>query len=146
MLTIRPTTAEDLPVVYQFICDLEEEILPYEAFSRVFLHNLQSSDIKGWLAMVGSGENLQPAGFISVHLQHLLHHAALVAEVQELYVLAAYRGQAIGKLLLATATEWTVTKGCLEIEVTSNQVRKDAHRFYVREGYTNSHFKLTKKL
>ena len=34
--------------------------------------------------------------------------------------------------------------GCYRIQLTSNKVRSDAHRFYLRHGFVNSHegFKL----
>ena len=36
--------------------------------------------------------------------------------------------------------------GCMQIEVACNQLRKDTHRFYLREGMHNFHFKFSKSL
>lgn len=35
---------------------------------------------------------------------------------------------------------------CVQFEVTSNQKRKNAHRFYQREGLEQTHVKLTESL
>jgi len=36
--------------------------------------------------------------------------------------------------------------GCSQIEVACNQLRKDTHQFYAREGMHNFHFKFSKQL
>ncbi len=36
--------------------------------------------------------------------------------------------------------------GCSQIELACNQLRKDTHRFYLREGMHNFHFKFSKRL
>jgi GNAT superfamily N-acetyltransferase len=45
------------------------------------------------------------------------------------------RGLGIGRLLCAEAERWTQTQGLTLIRVTSRSTRKDAHRFYLRDGY-----------
>lgn len=71
---------------------------------------------------------------------------ALIAEVLELAVASAHRRKEIGKELLARASQFAKETGCLQIELTCNHIRKDAHRFYLREGMRNSHFKFSKVL
>jgi (aminoalkyl)phosphonate N-acetyltransferase len=140
MLEIRATNSQDLAQIYLFVCELEEETLDKAAFEAVYLQNLQSPQIKSWLAFIDQ----QAVGFISVHLQYLLHHAAQVAEIQEFYVNPTQRSAGIGKQLLAVAETWVQQQGVKEIELSTNQKRIHAHRFYLREGYKNSHFKMTK--
>jgi len=45
------------------------------------------------------------------------------------------RSQGIGAALVRAAEAWLKERGCGVIEVTSNLVRTDAHRFYERIGY-----------
>jgi predicted N-acetyltransferase YhbS len=45
------------------------------------------------------------------------------------------RGLGIGRLLCKQAEEWTRSKQLTLIRVTSRSTRKDAHRFYLRDGY-----------
>ena len=41
--------------------------------------------------------------------------------------------------------EFAETRGAAQIEVTSNLVRHDTHRFYEREGFQKTHAKLVMK-
>lgn len=40
----------------------------------------------------------------------------------------------------------TKDAGCIQIEVACNQLRKDTHRFYLREGMHNFHYKFSLNL
>jgi (aminoalkyl)phosphonate N-acetyltransferase len=141
-MTTRKTTEQDLETVYQFVCELEEEILDKAAFNLLFLENLKQTTICGWLVEIEH----EAVGFISVHLQNLIHHAAQVAEIQEFYVSPLHRSSGIGKVLLQVAETWAVAQGVTEIELSTNQKRTQAHKFYLREGYANTHFKMTKRI
>lgn len=48
------------------------------------------------------------------------------------------RGKRIGEKLEAYATEFAREKACDRIEVHCHERRKDAHRFYIRQGYSES--------
>jgi PhnO protein len=139
-MIIRKTTKQDLDTVYQFICELEEKILGKVAFNLLFLENLQETTICAWLAEIEQ----EAVGFISVHLQNLLYHAAQVAEIQEFYVNPLHRSSGIGKVLVQVAENWAVAQGITEIELSTNQKRIQAYKFYLHEGYANTHFKMTK--
>jgi len=73
------------------------------------------------------------------------HRGGLCAEIEGVHVHPDFRGRGIGSLLIgdavAIAREW----GCYRVQLTSNKVRTDAHRFYERLGFTATHegFKLT---
>ncbi|MBT9778021.1 GNAT family N-acetyltransferase [Clostridium sp. MCC353] len=85
-------------------------------------------------------------GFISVHMNLLLHHAGMVAEIQELIVRQDYRGQKVGKELIERAGEMAVQKGCMQIEVCCSRKRSRAHHFYESCGMKNSHYKFCMQL
>ena len=74
-----------------------------------------------------------------------MHHASYVAEILEFAVGAAYRGHGIGRRMLEGACQLAKERNCVQIEVASSQFRKNAHRFYLREGMINSHFKFSKE-
>jgi PhnO protein len=40
---------------------------------------------------------------------------------------------------LDAATEWARERGCTHLELASGAGRKDAHRFYLREGMAQSY-------
>lgn len=139
---IRRATEADLDVVYGMICELESQQLDKDAFSEVYLRNLNNPDIAYFLADVAE----RTVGMISCHIQGLLHHAALVAEIQEMFVFADYRSQRIGETLMTRIVQHAVQEGAIQLEVTSRATREAAHRFYEREGFIKSHVKLVRYL
>lgn len=58
--------------------------------------------------------------------------------LQDLVVAAGERSRGAGALLLSAATDWAQERGCTHLELSSGAGRKDAHRFYLREGMTQS--------
>jgi GNAT superfamily N-acetyltransferase len=54
--------------------------------------------------------------------------------LQDLVVTASRRSEGIGAMLLDAATDWARGRGCTHLELASGAGRKDAHRFYLREG------------
>lgn len=141
-LSLRPCTAADAFTVHRFISDLENTELDWPAFLATYEQNLANPSVQYWLA-----ERVSDAvGFLSVHIQWLLHHAGPIAEIQELYVRPDCRNQRIGEQLIGKAEEIARTAGCLNLEVTTNRRRLDTHRFYERLLAPPSHFKFVKPL
>jgi PhnO protein len=88
----------------------------------------------------------QVVGMIGLHLQFHLHHANWIGEIQELVVMPQARGLKVGSQLLAWAEETAREAGAEMTELSTSIQRHDAHRFYLREGYLQSHFRFTKPL
>jgi GNAT superfamily N-acetyltransferase len=59
-------------------------------------------------------------------------------EILGLVVDAAYRGQGVGRRLVAAVEEWAARRGLEQIVVRSNVVRAEAHPFYERLGYVRT--------
>ncbi|MDX5594438.1 GNAT family N-acetyltransferase [Pseudovibrio sp. SPO723] len=66
------------------------------------------------------------------------------ATVESMHTRADQRGKGIGRAMIAHAKQTAAEKGCCMVQLTSNAQRVDAHRFYLREGFEQSHlgFKL----
>lgn len=62
-------------------------------------------------------------------------YTPLYVEISGLIVDEQVRGKGIGALLIAEARRWADSKGVGLIRLRANVVRKDAHRFYEREGF-----------
>jgi len=137
-LQIRTVSGEDEATLYKMICGLENMEMDRAAFSMVFRKNLQSDHIRYFIAELAG----KPVGMVSCHIQPLLHHAALVSEIQEMYVEPDYRSAAIGKALMDHVTAYAKSQSAIQMEVTSRKTRENAHRFYEREGFEKSHVKL----
>ena len=54
--------------------------------------------------------------------------------LQDLVVDRAARSGGVGKALLAAAADWARERACTHLVLSSGWGRKDAHRFYEREG------------
>lgn len=76
-------------------------------------------------------------GWAAVELRLTLV-GGLRCELVGLVVDEARRGAGIGGRLLAEAEHWARAHGCGEMTVRSNVMRRQAHAFYERHGYTRS--------
>lgn len=139
---VRHALLTDAPVVCGFIADLEETTLDPNRFASIFRLNLANPMIHYLVAE----RNQSVIGFLSCHTYYPLHHSSKVGEIQELYVRPDCRNQQVGHLLLNALTELAEYKRVTQLEVTTNQKRADAIRFYERELFQCTHYKLVKLL
>ncbi|MCE7063964.1 GNAT family N-acetyltransferase [Dyadobacter sp. CY326] len=139
-LTIREVNVADRAVIYEMICALENMKMDVAGFDFAFDTNIKNPNIRYFLAEFDS----QPVGMVSCHIQPLLHHAALVSEIQEMFVKPEYRSQQVGKALMQHVMAYAKHMGAIQMEVTSRNIREQAHRFYQREGFEKSHVKLVR--
>ena len=139
---IRLAVSADQPEIYSLICALEETSFPQEMFAWGFYPMLSSAS---HLLLVAEEEG-QIIGLLHLRMEFQLHHCGTVAEIMELIVSREVRSKGIGAALLKAAREQAIQHHCIQFEVTSNQKRKQAHRFYQREGLEQTHIKLTEAL
>ncbi len=141
-IKLRKAKNYDSNQVYGLICQLVGIELDKKSFELTFEKNLANSSVNYWVI-----ENEKwVIGFVSLHIQELLHHQKRVAEVQELCVDEKFTGMGFGKLLLDEAIQEAERENCEIIELSASNQRIKAHRFYEREGWERSHLKFTKKL
>jgi ribosomal protein S18 acetylase RimI-like enzyme len=81
-------------------------------------------------------------GCLSTSLMHVLHRPAPVGRISMMVVDEKHRGRGIGAQMVGEAERLLAAKGCRLVEVTSNNRRTDAHRFWQSNGYekTSSRF------
>jgi Acetyltransferases len=125
--------------VYKLICELENEHMNREKLFHIYEENTQNPNVYYLLAQI----DFEIVGFVSVHIQPLLHHASRIAEIQELIVAENKRGIGIGEALFAKAKEISQKTECVQLEVCCNQVRTKSHNFYSKQGMKNNHYKFT---
>ena len=70
--------------------------------------------------------------------QHFQHAGGWCCELESVHVRDDCRSRGIGAAMLAAAEAVAVTKGCYRMQLTSRNVRGDAHRFYVANGYVQT--------
>ena len=118
----RKATLEDCKAVYKLICDLECRELPFDAFAEIFAEQVANGN---YYCLLWEQEGSVVAA-LNLRFERQLHHASRIAEILEFEVAASCRS--CGS----------------QIELATNQLRKDAHRFYTREGMHNFHYKFSK--
>lgn len=142
MVEIRGAQPADLEQVYRLIVELEQISPEQEVFSAVYNRNL----LRGDVCYAVGVEDGCVVGFISLHIQELLHHSGSIGEIQELIVTEKSRGTGAGRRLMEWACNTAVQHGCLQLEVCCNRARPESHTFYERMGLDRSHYKFCKML
>lgn len=140
-VTIRFATAADFRSVYDFINLLEDEIMDETTQRQLFIENIARPDVVYLLAFADE----KPVGFLSCHIQNLMHHGGKIGEIQELYVDESARNLGIGKQLTDEIKSIAKSRNVIQLEVTSRLSRTSAHRFYEREGFGFTHKKFLLK-
>ncbi len=84
-------------------------------------------------------------GVIAAALSFHIEHAGAYGRITALSVDEKQRRQGIGAALLAYAESWLFRHGTTVCIVNSHLRRLDAHRFYEREGYRNTGYRLEKR-
>jgi PhnO protein len=142
-IKIRNARIEDMLTVYEQINDLEEKVLNMNSFQKKFKANIFNKNI---IYLVAVSSNKEKIGFISCHIQDLLHHDKRVAEIQELYVDKKFRKLGAGSLLVKSLINKLKTKNCESLEVTAQNKRRKTHQFYSKIGFQQSHLKFIQKI
>jgi GNAT superfamily N-acetyltransferase len=129
-LGIRPVELRDAPALRNLL-----EQLGYRDFTigqtedRIQLHQAAS------YAMLAGTVNERVVAFAALHWFHLAHWHGSMGRITAFCVDADFRSQGVGQQLLAASESFLFAKGCLKLEVTSNERRDKAHQFYRKAGY-----------
>ncbi len=116
-----------------------DSLAPYQyAFAEILA--APETDI---YVVVGEDGAVQ-ATFQITFLRALAFQGGLRAELENVHTREDLRGKGIGSLMIRHAIGLARARGCVLVQLTSNKVRVDAHRFYERLGFEPSHlgFKL----
>lgn len=138
---IEEAKLEDKEEIYQLICILENKEINKEHYDKVYKEGLKDSST---IYLVYRDEKI--GGFLSFKIHHYLHHDYDTGEIVELVVLPEKRNLQIGKKLIEKIEEIARKRNLEQIELSTSTYRKDAHRFYERQGYEKLHYNYTKEL
>lgn len=141
-MKFRKSTLADCKEIYSLICDKENKILPYDLFKSIY--HYQISDCH-YYCLVCEQDGIV-IGALNMRFEEQLHHTERIAEILEFVIATTCRNKGVGKEMLAQSCQISSDNGCTQIEVDCNHLRKDTHRFYLREGMHNFHFKFSKRL
>jgi len=142
-ILIREARAEDLEAIVRLH---EEDSLGSHgdawlpetrpAYEAAFAAISRSADNQLFVATDGDAV---VGTFQLTFIPNLTGRGALRVKVESVKVSAARRSQGIGARMMAHAETVARARGARLLELTSNGKRTDAHRFYERIGYDQSH-------
>jgi ribosomal protein S18 acetylase RimI-like enzyme len=130
---LRPATLEDCAVIAALLDDLGYPV-DRDFLTRSIQRQLSHDDAALLVAVV---ENAV-VGMMSLHFIPQLALPGDFCRISYLCVSPEARGQGIGTALELHAYQMAQERGCDRMEVHSHSRRLQAHRFYTRQGYTES--------
>ncbi|NND74969.1 MAG: GNAT family N-acetyltransferase [Ilumatobacter sp.] len=74
-----------------------------------------------------------------ITFRHFQHRGGRCAEIESMHVADDERGRGIGGRLVEYAISRAKDIGCYRVQLTSNNARADAHRFYEAHGFEHTH-------
>lgn len=135
-ILIRPIRKDDVPEAIRVIkggslaSQFEDEGRPGDYWAAVEATRRQRGDV------LVAEEDGDVVGVCQVLIfQHFQHAGGWCCELESVHVRSDRRSLGIGAQLLAAAEELAHERGCYRIQLTSRNVRTDAHRFYSANGY-----------
>ena len=137
---IRPAEPRDSEALARLIGQLG-----YAATAGDVAERLAAMAAEGRLVLVAERDGAV-VGCLTTSAMRVLHRPAPVGRISMMVVDEALRGHGIGAALVRAAEEALAARGCGLVEVTSNQRRTDAHRFYEKLGYERTSVRLAKAL
>ncbi|HEV7644825.1 MAG TPA: GNAT family N-acetyltransferase [Pyrinomonadaceae bacterium] len=148
-ITFRQAALDDLPAIVRMLADdflgatRENPAEPLEESYLKAFKEIDASD-SNELIVVESGSAKGASGIIvgTMQLTFIPGISRLGAKrllIEAVRVDSKLRGAGIGKKMVQWAIERAKTAGCQSVQLTSDNARKDAHRFYENLGFKGSH-------
>ncbi len=72
-------------------------------------------------------------------IQQLSHRGGRVGQIESVIVDPSVRSRGVGEAMMRWAIDEARRRGCFRVQLTTNKVRRRAHRFYERLGFVPSH-------
>lgn len=143
-VALREAVMDDVPAIVELLAAdqlgasrdgvaSEADLAPYLAA----FHAL-SADPAHLLVVATDGADLVATMQLSF-LPGLARRGALRAQVEAVRVREDYRGRGLGAAVFRWAIDEARARGCSLVQLTTDNSRADAHRFYERLGFVASH-------
>ncbi len=140
---VRRATRQDVPAIVHLLADdmlgsqreKYQEPLPqayYDAFEQI--------DRNPQVELIVVEQNGEVIGTLQLtFLVGLSFQGGKRAQIEAVRVANQLRGQGIGRALFRWAIEYARAQKCYVVQLTTNNQRAEAHRFYHELGFVSSH-------
>lgn len=140
-MKVRLATQEDLPGILKML--FQDQATPSDELSPgapCYVEAFREMQASGTNATYVAELDGRIVGtFMLTFIRHLLRQGSLVAQIEAVRVEAPLRGHGLGAEMMRWAIEEARRRGCSRVQLTTNNARKDAHRFYERLGFRATH-------
>ncbi len=139
-VVFREATEADIPAIVAMLSDdilgQGRETKDLNVYLAAFAEMQRE---RGNVLYVGEMDGEVIATYQMTLISGLSLTATTRAQVESVRVATALRGRGIGTLLMQDAEARARAGGAGLMQFNSNKTRKDAHKFYAREGYVGTH-------
>ncbi|MDR1348855.1 MAG: GNAT family N-acetyltransferase [Prevotellaceae bacterium] len=140
---IRFCIADDYAAIFELLKQLWiDKQLNCKVLQAVYENALKSDRQKLIIGLIGN----KIVGFCSLTINNNLWQGGNLGYIDELIVDENFRGQGIGKTLMAEITKIARENNCKQIELSSAFHRKEAHQFYKNSGYEKRAYLFSKAI
>jgi GNAT superfamily N-acetyltransferase len=130
-MNIRQAIADDAKYIRSLLAQLG-----YPDFSEAdAMEKIELYSKPGYRMLVSVDREAKVVGFIALHWFDLAHWKGMMGRITAFCIDEKIRGHGIGQQLLRAGEVVLHEQGAIKIEVTSNERRTDAHKFYLKAGY-----------
>lgn len=144
---LRRATRDDLPALLAMLFEdqlgaTREDIGDLDAYESAF--TTIDADPAQLLAVATTADD-RPVGMMQItYIPGLARRGSRRAQIESVRVSVDHRGNGLGGAMITWAVEEARRHDCSLVQLTSDKRRVDAHRFYIRLGFAQSHegFKL----
>ena len=138
-LTIRPAGLQDAAVVLALYGDLAAAYGEQQADAGILRQWDEVLADHRQHILVAEQDGAVAGTLTLVVVPNLGHNGQPWAAIANVVVAAGHRGHGIGKALIAEAGQIARRHNCYKIVLSSNLIRKEAHEFYRRLGWKQTH-------
>lgn len=147
-LRFRPASSADLPFIIELLAvdsvgaPMDD---PTDAHNEAYEAALAAIAADPNQELIVAELDGAPVGTFQLsYIPGLMRRGMWRGQIENVHVSPAQRSKGLGAEMMRWAIERCRARGCGLVQLTSNKARTDAHRFYNRLGFTQSHegFKL----
>ncbi len=143
---MRPATIEDLPTIVAKLFDddlgrTQESVS--EPFDRAYIAAFDAIDSEPNQHLVVGELDGKLVGTMQLsYLPGLQFLGGWRQRVEAVRIASDIRGQGLGKRMMKWAIDQARQRGCMIVQLSSQNDRRDAHRFYERLGFDRDHVQM----
>jgi ribosomal protein S18 acetylase RimI-like enzyme len=137
---LRPARRDEVKLIVEMLADdaLGSKRETADMASYLTAYDAISADANNELLVWD--EDGQVLGCLQLtFIPGISHTGAWRMQIESVRVARERRGQRIGEKMMAAVIAMARARGCKAVQLTTDKSRKDAHRFYKRLGFVDSH-------